>query len=144
MHACAHIQTHTHAHIQVHTHSGPHSYECNKLPLCTYLSLCASLFCHEETVFFRDHLGTCLHLSHPYSTALFFFLIYFYKIFITLSSSHPGKLRAVIPTYHSILTGKWCLKRNRRSIYCLIIFLLSLAHLCLSALTSQSQVPKLV
>lgn len=107
-----HTRTHTHictqTHICTHTYLQMHGCECIRLSLCIDLPLCTALFFVTERM---SHLGVTwelgLLLSNSHSTALDFlflflgfFPIYFYKIFITPYPSHPGKPRAVIPTYH--------------------------------------------
>lgn len=70
---------------------------------------------------------------------LFFFFIYYYKIFITMSPSYPDKLKAGIsPLFIIIFPGaQWCLECSCNSV-CLLIYLRSLTHLSLFVLTSQS------
>lgn len=83
------------------------------LPFCLDLSRCTSISFHQEKASSGDRVlrgGSSLGTLSPSQLSTLhsfdFFFIYCYKIFITLSSSHPGKLRAVNPSYHYLLAGQ--------------------------------------
>lgn len=99
---------------------------------------------HQEYFELKGHLFMKLvpMCTHPQSSALFFF-IYCYKIFLTLSPSHPGELRAgMFPVlYLQGLNGAYNIAKGQY--ICLIISPTSLTHLCVLVLPSQSPTLKL-
>lgn len=112
--------------LNTHTHT-PHGMSLPNCPFA-WTCPCAPLLLSTKR---KPHLGTMslwwfllrnlVSISAIHTPQRWFLFIHCYKIFIMLSSLHPGELRAVTPSYHYPLAGKGCPKRTRGSMYCLIL-----------------------